>query len=151
MWYKSNSKKKNLLKKCKSYSYTPIQAFWFSLKNQSFLVPNLLNNQSDFIKFLWRHDFFQDKLDSSYFLKIANEMPDWYIRWILIAPLFKTRVGIENHCIFISWNYLFFKGKIAPRYAYVIIICTCICTGSNPRILFYCQFVKVITILCNSM
>ena len=31
--------------------------FDFPWKNQSFLTPKLLNNQSDFLKFLWRHDF----------------------------------------------------------------------------------------------
>ena len=40
---------------------------------QSFLVPNLLNNQSDFLKFLLRHDFVQDKLDSKCVLKIVDE------------------------------------------------------------------------------
>ena len=40
---------------------------------QSFLVPNLLNNQSDFLKFLLRHDFVHDKLDSKCVLKIVDE------------------------------------------------------------------------------
>ena len=44
------------------------------MKNQCFQVPNLLNNQSDFLKFLLRHDFVLD--DPRRFLKTADETPD---------------------------------------------------------------------------
>ena len=43
------------------------------MKNQSFLVPILLTNQSDCLKFLI---FVLDKLDPSYFLKMVDETPD---------------------------------------------------------------------------
>ena len=38
-----------------------------------FFSPNLLNNQSDFLKFLWRHDFVQDKLDPRRSLKMVDK------------------------------------------------------------------------------
>ena len=53
--------------------------FYFSF------LSNLLNNQLDFLKFLWRHDFFEYKLDSRRFLKMLDETPDWkkivYFTW----------------------------------------------------------------------
>ena len=49
---------------------------WFFLKNKSFLIPNLLNDQSDFLHFLWSHGFVQYKLDSRRFSKMVDETPD---------------------------------------------------------------------------
>ena len=39
-------------------------------------VPNPLKNQSDFLKFPWRHDFVQDELDHSGFIKMVDKIPD---------------------------------------------------------------------------
>ena len=71
------------------------------LREKSFLVFNLLNNQSDFLKFLWRHDFFQYKLDSRCFLKMLDETPDWnslfYLVNILCWFLFRSNCTKTFH------------------------------------------------------
>ena len=70
-------------------------------KNQSFLVPNLLNNQSDFFKVLWRHYFDQDKLDSKHFFKNDRQNPFlnfnkliWTNQWV-VAIVVQTKTKIK--------------------------------------------------------
>ena len=71
---------------------------------------------------------------------------------ILIENLSQIKEILKYFITFPSIQ-LCIRSVIALRYAYVIIICFCICTGFNPRILFgfQCQSVKVITsvIKCN--
>ena len=39
-------------------------------------MPNLLKNQSDVLKFLWRHNFVQHKLDPRRFFKDGRRNPE---------------------------------------------------------------------------
>ena len=74
----------------------------YRMKNQSFLVPNLLNNQSDFFKVLWRHYFDQDKLDSKHlFFKNIGQNPFlnfnkliWTNQWV-VAIVVQTKTKIK--------------------------------------------------------
>ena len=73
--------------------------FWFSVKSQSFLVSNPLNNQLDILKFLWRHDFVQDKLDPRCFLKMIDKIPNWCIVIVnhrLIPVLFSFLIKLTE-------------------------------------------------------
>ena len=59
-----------------------ISVILFSVICQSFRVPKPLNNQSDVLKFLWRHDFFQDLkwfLTSDWCIKIILLFRDFFI------------------------------------------------------------------------
>ena len=58
---------------------TPIRDF-----PQHSLVLNLLNNQPDFLDFLWRHNFVQDKLDHIFLLenKMLSETHNRFITLI---------------------------------------------------------------------
>ena len=49
------------------------------MKILSFLVPNPLNNQSDFLFFFSRQDFVQVKLDHRFFLNIVDETLDYSV------------------------------------------------------------------------
>ena len=55
---------------------------------ESFLDPNPLNNQSDFLKFLWRHFFVKNKLEALF--KDGRQNPGlvyyWYISNVLMVP-----------------------------------------------------------------
>ena len=68
---------------------TPIPGFGFPCKNQSFLVTNLLNNQSDFLKF--RSNFVQDNLNLRRFLKMVKKTPNWCIDNNTSSDLFNNR------------------------------------------------------------
>ena len=76
--------------------------FWFSVKFQSLLASNSLNNQSDFLKFLWCHDIVKDKLDPRRFLKMVDKTPDWCISTVFfsVSPF---HVQVPNYLDILTW------------------------------------------------
>ena len=58
-------------------------------------------NQSDFLKFIWRHDFVLNKLDPRHFLKMVDETLDWCIIFSFLDYYVKLLV---NPCADNIWE-----------------------------------------------
>ena len=89
----------------------------FSAICKSFLVPNPLHNQSDFLKYLWPHDFVQDKLDPRRHLKMIDK-PDWCIMWkkevkkpsIMLSHVIKSFINSrKNLSYLITFKFFFIQ------------------------------------------
>ena len=61
---------------------------------QSFLVPDLLNNQSDFLKFFLRHDFVQNRFQVLFNGGRWDETPGWCILHYTILKWRKSIVSV---------------------------------------------------------
>ena len=55
------------------------------------------SNQSHFLKFLWRQDFVQDKLDPRRFLKMVDETPNWCIPRIVSSITNRMTINLNKH------------------------------------------------------